>query len=63
MENKDMNNLYADGTEPVDLIASGYEWICGNCGTMNTEIEIYESVGCNDCGATFYTGDAEHAFH
>ena len=25
--------------ETVDLVASGYEWCCPNCGHANTEIE------------------------
>jgi len=26
--------------ELVDLIASGYEWICPKCNAFNTEIEV-----------------------
>ena len=32
--------------EPVDMIASGYEWICPSCGKLNTEIEYMETVTC-----------------
>jgi len=45
----------------VDLIASGYEWICPKCDTFNTEIEITEKVTCPECGATWETGECHHA--
>jgi len=47
--------------ESVDLIASGYEWICPNCDYPNHEIEITESVDCKDCGNWYKTNPAEHA--
>ena len=53
----------------VDLIASGYEWTCPNCGKFHREIEATETVKCvcdkrhNDCGCgkTFETNSPEHA--
>ena len=30
--------------EPVDLIASGYEWTCPECGDLIHEIEAKEQV-------------------
>lgn len=32
----------------VDIIASGYEWICPECGRYQREIEGTETVICND---------------
>jgi len=34
--------------EEVNLIASGYEWICPHCETLNEEIEI-PSDGLLEC--------------
>jgi len=45
----------------VDMIASGYEWICLNCENMQKEIEVLESVTCKECGCSFSLGDYEHA--
>ena len=46
----------------VDLIASGYEWVCPMCDKFNREIEITEKVSCVNCGDTFTVGDFEHAY-
>ena len=46
----------------VDIIASGYEWICPHCKTHNTEIEILEIVVCRDCNDWYETNPAEHAY-
>lgn len=32
--------------ESVDLIASGYEWVCPHCDKLNREIEITQTVTC-----------------
>lgn len=45
----------------VDIIASGYEWICPHCKMHNTEIEILEIVVCQDCKDWYLTNPAEHA--
>jgi hypothetical protein len=47
--------------EKVDLIASGYEWICPKCDTENREIEVTEFVTCKECLCKFETGDHHHA--
>jgi hypothetical protein len=49
--------------EPVDLVASGYEWMCpkDDCGVINTEIEVTEIVICKKCGRGFETSPPEHA--
>lgn len=46
----------------VDIIASGYEWVCPDCETFNTEIEINETVKCVCCGVEFETDLPEHAY-
>lgn len=45
----------------VDLIASGYQWICPKCKTHNKEIEITEEVTCENCDTKFELGDYHHA--
>jgi rubrerythrin len=45
----------------VDIIASGYEWICPICGHYQKEIEVLEIVTCNICGESFFTNPPEHA--
>lgn len=47
--------------QPVSLIASGYEWICPKCDTLNHEIETMERVTCSDCGASWSVEDCYHA--
>ena len=49
--------------EKVDLIASGYEWVCPACEHHNKEMEITNEVTCAACATTFEAGDAEHAYH
>ena len=46
----------------VELIASGYEWVCTKCEAFNKEIEITSFVKCVDCGKKFEVCDYEHAF-
>jgi hypothetical protein len=54
--------------ETVDLIASGYEWICPNCDEDNREISInvigtaIGDVTCQSCGETFDIGNYDHCF-
>ncbi|KKN19124.1 hypothetical protein LCGC14_0948800 [marine sediment metagenome] len=45
----------------VDIIASGYEWICPACKRYNTEIEVLEIVECSRCKNWFNTNLPEHA--
>lgn len=49
--------------EAVDMIASGYEWICPECESFNTETEVGEFVTCGECGMDFETNPPEHAYH
>ncbi len=61
MEKNDIGGTL-DMSETVDLIASGYEWICPKCEHFNTEIEITTQVKCNQCERVFLTNPAEHCF-
>ncbi len=47
--------------EPVDVIASGYEWTCPICGMLINEIEYTEQVTCGICSEDFKTNFPEHA--
>ncbi len=47
--------------ETVDMIASGYEWVCPNCETLNSEIEAATTVTCVTCSGVFETNPPEHA--
>lgn len=50
--------------ETVDIIASGYEWICPECETLNEVIEYPKTgmVQCEGCGKGFCTDLPEHCF-
>ena len=41
----------------VQLIASGYEWLCAPCDHINKVIEITEIVTCELCGRDYRTDD------
>lgn len=45
----------------VELISSGYEWVCPNCDTLNKEIEITKQVRCKRCWKKYEVDNAEHA--
>jgi len=48
--------------EAVDLIASGYEWLCPECTEFQTEIEIPRNdLTCQKCGANFSVGEVYDA--
>jgi len=51
-----------DISETVDIIASGYEWVCPKCEHYNTEIEHAYQVQCNLCERVFETNPPEHAY-
>ena len=57
------NNYKEFTMETVDMIASGYEWICPDCEWFNKEIEIECEVSCSNCSKTFEVGVVEHAYH
>lgn len=47
--------------ESVELIASGYEWICPACEEINKEIEVNVAVTCKFCQNTYHVDDYHHA--
>ena len=46
--------------ETIDLVASGYEWECPFCATLNEEIETRSTVVCRKCNRQY---DVDEAFH
>jgi len=46
----------------VDLIASGYEWICPDCEHYQRIIAITETVTCEKCGEKFTVDEIHHAY-
>lgn len=65
MANDSKNNdcFLQDLHSPVDIIASGYEWICPVCDEHNKVIEYTELVTCRNhkCQLSFKTNPPEHA--
>jgi len=55
------NRFNDDVSEWVDIIASGYEWVCPACSNLNKEIECKETVVCQKCCRDFQTYAPEHA--
>ena len=47
--------------ENVDLIASGYEWDCPECGSRNEEVSAIGIVQCDSCDNQFEVGSVNHA--
>jgi hypothetical protein len=49
--------------DEVELNASGYEWTCPGCQTLNVEMEIPTSlkVKCRSCGNLYGVEDYHHA--
>ncbi|MCK5016032.1 MAG: hypothetical protein KAS32_03080 [Candidatus Peribacteraceae bacterium] len=46
--------------DEVQLIASGYDWVCPCCEQFNRIIEITETVICNACASKFSTNNDPH---
>jgi len=44
-----------EAREVAYLVASGYEWYCPECETVNNEIRLTETVKCRECGKVFET--------
>lgn len=51
-----------DTAGKVDLIASGYEFVCPECETYNRIAGIAETVQCYKCRAEFEILEAAHAY-
>jgi len=47
--------------EKVDVISSGYEWVCPYCETLNLEIEYKDKYFCGECGQQVEANLPEHA--
>ncbi len=47
--------------ETVDVIASGYEFICPSCDNLNKLIEVRETVTCQNCKGEHEVGETHHA--
>ena len=56
MNRKDLKELPL-----VDVISSGYEWVCPQCGKLNNEIEYKEHYLCT-CGQEVKTDLPEHTY-
>jgi len=57
-----MNIVEVLEMKTVDIIASGYEWICTDCETLNQVMGLTEIVRCVCCDAEFITNPPEDAF-
>ncbi len=49
-------------SKTVNVIASGYEWVCPTCKTFNRTIEHTEIVTCESCKLSFKTDLPEHCY-
>jgi transposase-like protein len=55
--------------ETVDMVASGYEWVCNECGHTNEEIGIpvmgnaIADLTCQGCGANYTLGRSDHHYN
>lgn len=47
--------------ESVELIASGYEWVCPHGKHLNREIEVTQEVTCRKCKRVYDVQDYHHA--
>ena len=63
---KGRQSMAVNENEPVDIIASGYEWICPECDRLNKLIEYPKSgkVICQDknCQQEFQADMPEHCW-
>jgi len=48
--------------QSVELIASGYEWVCPKCGMLNHEIEVTPIVICPFCQERCEVAEYHHAY-
>jgi hypothetical protein len=58
----DEDDIEEEEDNSVDLIASGYDWECPNCGNWAHTIEITEKVKCDTCSNEFKVHNFEHAY-
>ena len=52
-----------DLRDTVDLVASGYEWLCPQCEEVQEEPIVPETddLTCQSCGANYIKGNINHA--
>ena len=62
MRKTNSENVKTGVFSPVDVIASGYEWVCPVCGELNKEIEYLENYTCGRCKKNVETSPPEHAY-
>jgi len=48
--------------DEIELIASGYEWVCPGCDELNNEVEVLPEVVCRKCGRRYQVSDHNHAY-
>jgi len=46
----------------IDMIASGYEWVCPLCDIVHNEDAPKDEVACSKCDTTFTVGEVHHAY-
>ena len=65
-----------DLRDVVKMVASGYDWACPECGEENheegiarttyndgvTDWDVNADLRCQECGATFKNGGADHHY-
>lgn len=56
--NENKNRIMHRG---VNVVASGYEWTCPNCGELNKEYEYRQDYFCSSCCDHVETASPEHA--
>jgi ferredoxin-thioredoxin reductase catalytic subunit len=49
-------------TRKIDVIASGYEWVCPKCRCMNYEIAYEKTVTCPCSTEEYDTFEPEHCY-
>lgn len=52
-----------DSRDTLDLVASGYEWLCPQCDEIQHEDIVPEAddLTCQNCGANYKKGNISHA--
>jgi len=50
-----------DDSMVIDLIVSGYDWICPKCGATGELLIAVEKMNCTNCGLGLKIGRLVHA--
>jgi len=51
-----------ESVDSVELIASGYEWTCPTCGTLNRLTGIADKVICDECRGEWPVSETYDAY-